>query len=351
MIVPRVIQDYYTQQEPYIAILKKKVGDTLLSYCSGLGYAFLDRIKTVQSLSEKIETGRFSSWSEIDDLYAATIVVPNKDKEEGVIDHIRTLFDIVKSKRRETTENEPDVFRFDHTRVYCQMKDVSISSQVKSIIFEIQIKTVFEYAWGVSTHDLFYKTDIIDWRLSRLAAQLKASVEQLDMIVADHSNAYLHVVPSHSNKMELKKRTLELINLFFDNPEVPEETYPKDKSRLLDNICSVIQKVDIAKIENLFYCANMKADSLKRANFPRSISAFQFFVGVAIENNIQLKENNSLFITFELETIFPSSKKIVRRFMAPNVESEKRAIDYSKRQLTPLQRLRNSQKKKRGGKR
>lgn len=346
MIVPKLIQDYYSQQESYVKILKRKVEETLLPYCSSLGYAFLGRIKTVQSLSEKIETGRFSSWSEIDDLYAATIVVPNKGKEKGVIEHIGTLFDIIKSKRRETTENDPDVFRFDHTRMYCQMKDMSISHQVKSIVFEIQVKTVFEYAWGVSTHDLFYKADIIDWRLSRLAAQLKASVEQLDMIVADSSNAYLHVVPSPSKKTDLRRLTLELITDFFNNPEVPEEICPKDKSRLSDNICSLIKKVDIDKIKHLFSFANVKANILKRANFPRSISAFQFFIGVAIENGIQLNENKALLITFELETIFPASKRISHRFMPPKVEFEKKVFGSPKKQLTPLQRLKKSQRKR-----
>ena len=54
---------------------------------------------------------------------------------------------------------------------------------IYQIQFEIQVKSAFEHAWSVSTHDLVYKNSEINWRKLRLAAQIKATVEQLDMLI------------------------------------------------------------------------------------------------------------------------------------------------------------------------
>ena len=56
MIVPKLIQDYYSQQEPYVKILKRKVEETLLPYCSSLGYAFFGNAKTTGEYG-KVQTG------------------------------------------------------------------------------------------------------------------------------------------------------------------------------------------------------------------------------------------------------------------------------------------------------
>ena len=97
----------------------------------------------------------------------------------------------------------PDVFRFDATRCYCRIRHAEPEPELEprafEITFEIQIKTAFEHAWSVVTHDLVYKTDDISWTKRRLAAQLKAMVEQIDEALVDNFERVAGDVPGTSD--------------------------------------------------------------------------------------------------------------------------------------------------------
>lgn len=45
----------------------------MLNFCDNKGYALTSRIKAIESLAEKIETGRFKKWLELDDLFSCTV--------------------------------------------------------------------------------------------------------------------------------------------------------------------------------------------------------------------------------------------------------------------------------------
>jgi hypothetical protein len=52
-------------------------------------------------------------------------------------------------------------------------------------LFGVQVVTAFEYAWIAATHDLVHKSDDVDWRRLRLAAQpKKAAVKQIEVLIA-----------------------------------------------------------------------------------------------------------------------------------------------------------------------
>ena len=157
-------------------------------FCEIHGYAFSSRIKTIESLAEKIETGRFKNWSNLDDLFACTIIIPTLLHEEEVTKFCKDIFQIERTTKRGQNRKSPDTFTFDSTRIYAKLRrseDINNSEllNIYHITFEIQIKSAFEHAWSVSNHDLVYKNDEIDWKKLRLAAQNKANVEQLDTLI------------------------------------------------------------------------------------------------------------------------------------------------------------------------
>lgn len=187
MLYPSILERKYNEYIPFVKRVSETVKSTLVNFCESKGYAFTSRIKSVESLAEKIETGRFKKWSNLDDLFACTVIIPTLSHEEEVIQFCKNAFEINRTIKRGQNKKAPDVFRFDSTRIYAQIKrtqtlNVDNELSIYNIIFEIQIKSAFEHAWSVSTHDLVYKSSEIDWKKLRLAAQIKANVEQLDTL-------------------------------------------------------------------------------------------------------------------------------------------------------------------------
>lgn len=65
MLVPAAISQHHELIEPYVKVLSERVRDVVQCYCEREGFAFVGRLKSVESLSEKIETGRFGGWSDL----------------------------------------------------------------------------------------------------------------------------------------------------------------------------------------------------------------------------------------------------------------------------------------------
>jgi ppGpp synthetase/RelA/SpoT-type nucleotidyltranferase len=322
MVVSPSIRQEFDKKIPYIKVLCQNVREIILNFCTINGFAFTDRIKTIDSLSEKIESGRFMKLSDIEDFYAVSIIIPNLNSEIQVLDFLKATFKKVELKKRGATPKSPDVFRFDNTRFIGKLKQSGEESEISKINFEVQIKTVFEHAWGVSTHALVYKTDEIDWKLYRIAAQLKSSVEQLDLIVIGAKHLSSHITEHHWPEVKIKKFILNKTNEFLANPNVPDELKPKDSSRFSENLYAFLyssvkdsKKFSII-LSPLFIRANEFANNLGFEKFPRSISLVQYFIGIAHELNIDLNSQKyTPLITLEMETIFPNIKNIRMRFI------------------------------------
>ncbi|NES18014.1 MAG: hypothetical protein F6K41_03585 [Symploca sp. SIO3E6] len=68
MIYPSILERRYQEYLPFVQEVARRVKDTILNFCENNGYAATYRIKTIESLAEKIETGRFKQWSDLDEL-------------------------------------------------------------------------------------------------------------------------------------------------------------------------------------------------------------------------------------------------------------------------------------------
>jgi ppGpp synthetase/RelA/SpoT-type nucleotidyltranferase len=167
------------------------VRDSLLVLCEDRGFALVSRIKTLESVSEKVETGRFDSWASLDDLVAVTVVIPTLTSEPAVVSFLKDSFKEVELRARSSTFKAPEVFRFDCTRFIGQLRspDENSRTPIHDVLFEVQIRSAFEHAWSVTTHALAYKSPEVSWSRLRLTAQLKAAVEQLDTLVLSFEEA------------------------------------------------------------------------------------------------------------------------------------------------------------------
>lgn len=314
MIYPAILDRKYQEYYPFVKQVADRVKATLLNFCEDQGYALTSRIKTIESLAEKIEAGRFKKWSQLDDLFACTVIIPNLLKEAEVRQFCQEKFKVNRIIKRGQNKKPPDTFRFDSTRIYASLKrppeqqETDNFLSIYSITFEIQIKSAFEHAWAVSTHDLVYKSSEIDWKKQRLAAQIKATVEQLDMLIIAFDQASSMINESDYPEIKNQQKLAKLTKDLFEQNKIPEELKPKDMTRFCHNLYNMIKwsgKED--KISKIVKFIKTKVSATSHLKIPRSLSLLQYFLAILVENkeiDFPLK-NYSYHITDELITLYP----------------------------------------------
>lgn len=295
MIIPPVVEQKLRLVEPYLDLVAKRVREEVQKFCESRGYAYLGRKKEISSLSEKIETGRFRAWEDMDDLFACTIVIPTLSEEQSAIQWLQEIFLERGLKRRGTNRKDPSAFRFDATR-FCGSLDPdrnpSASSEMLAIVFEVQIRTAFEHAWSVTTHALAYKSQTASWRFSRLASQMKAAVEQLDqLIMAFEQNAA--VITEHSwPELDAAVRVGAFFKEQAEAGRVPDEVMPASLQRFSENFVSLVKAGSSDRhqfhneLDRSLKALDADIRELSVASFPRSISMFQVCIGVLTRSGI-----------------------------------------------------------------
>jgi ppGpp synthetase/RelA/SpoT-type nucleotidyltranferase len=241
---PSRLAEVYQTTLPAIEAVKSYVSQTLIPWCDRYQYLYTGRIKDLESLAEKIETGRFPSWSSMDDLYACTIVVPTADHEDGVLKFLEEVFDVVELKKKNSTRKPPEVFRFDSTRFVGRIRSqvgLELTPGADAVSFEVQIPSAFDYAWQVVTHDLVYKSEDIDWRKARLVAQLKAAVEQIELIIAGFQANVPFVAESAYPELEAKQRIIAAFKQLIVDGTVSQGLTPHRWSRFAENVYDLVR--------------------------------------------------------------------------------------------------------------
>ncbi|MEU3231369.1 hypothetical protein [Nocardiopsis alba] len=273
----------YAQIENDLLVLEKYVASTLRPWCDKNGYPFKARRKSLQSLSEKLESGRYRRWSDLDDLYACTVVVPTVSHESSVLEFLSSAFFNVETRTRNSTQKSPDVFRFDSTRFIGKVlviPGVDLPEGIERIKFEVQVPTAFEYAWSVVTHDLVYKSDDYDWRKGRLAALLKANVEQIELIISGFQENVSVSPQSPHRESEAKREVATTFKRLIDSGFISEELTPASWSRFADNFYSLVGS----------YAKNKFSTPQKTSDLLRSLEA-----EISSSSNYQYLMSGSLF--------------------------------------------------------
>ncbi|PIG93705.1 hypothetical protein [Gloeocapsopsis sp. IPPAS B-1203] len=160
-----------------------------------------------------------------------------------------------------------------------------------------------------STHDLVYKNSEIDWKRLRLAAQIKANVEQLDTLILAFEKTSLIIQENSFSDIKIKRQLACEINKLFEQGNIPDELQPKDTNRFCDNLYSLVTH---AKKENniaeIIKKIKTEIHSTSYNKIPRSISLFQYLFAILTRNKIIdiPIENYYCHVTKELITLYPN---------------------------------------------
>ncbi len=302
-----------------------RVRETLVSYADPKGWGVSARIKQLDSLSEKIESGRFKTWSDLDDMVAATLVIPTMLHEREALSFLQRVFTQVRLQARGASLKAPDVFRFDSTRfigLLSRPENIDANELAYSIPFEIQIRTAFEHAWSIATHSLTYKNDNVSWERLRLAAHMKSTVEQLDMMILGFEQTSSLIPRSDWPEIAAKSTLTDFFKSLFEGRVLPEELRPKDWSRFADNFYSMLKSSSNLKGKKADELANIAMEKMEPVlrgegdSLPRSVSLIQFlFASLWTRGIIRSPLSKYVpLITNELEDLFPALRKCTERF-------------------------------------
>ncbi len=110
------------------------------------------------------------------------------------------------------------------------------------LTFEIQVRTAFEHAWMATTHALAYKPDRVDWRDLRLAARLKAAVEQLDDLVAGFQETAGRISEQKWPEIAAQRSVAEFFLEKVKNGLIPPEMAPASWFRFSGNLVTIVRK-------------------------------------------------------------------------------------------------------------
>lgn len=326
MIVPAEVAQLYSYLAPYFDQVERRVEDVVLTYCKANGFAYTTRRKTSESIAEKLEGGRYRKWSDLEDILAWTIVIPLLSEEPKVLTYLDAHFQTVQIKKRGDTQKAPDAFRFDSTRFVGRLRrlpSTEFSNEIYETQFEIQIRSAFEHAWSTTTHTLAYKSNSIDWRTLRLAAQLKASVEQLDALVATFGESVGGISESHWPEVAAKAEIVDLFKHLIRAGSIPAELEPKDWSRFADNLFRVLKEglrfrsdETVATVQNVLKRLAVAIEKLPADSVPRSVSLCQMSIGILVEAG-EIKppmDRYVFFVTEAMAELYPAIKAFKNKF-------------------------------------
>jgi|AntAceMinimDraft_12_1070368.scaffolds.fasta_scaffold06911_1 ppGpp synthetase/RelA/SpoT-type nucleotidyltranferase len=275
MKIAKSIRAAYSRSKPDYQRLSDEVCATLQPKVEGESWFFIHRLKEQESFALKIETGRVDDPNRMEDFFACTIVVPTVLQIAKAEEILEEWYEVAARRppKDEVTHKRASDFVFDDLRLYLKQKpsETGRNSDLDGIVFEVQIKTILQYAWGIASHDLIYKTDNVSWPKQRIAFQVKAMLEHAEIAIAEAGRLAESTAIS---KTDLDtSSTLEIIVVlrgFF-----PADRLPRDIRRLAESIRNVLKTCDV-QLSRLN--AILSAERTRFGLLPANISPYAFLV-------------------------------------------------------------------------
>lgn len=324
-MIPQELEEWLSSIRTPLTEVRRRAEQAVRNLCDQHGYAYAGRSKDDSSLAEKLETGRIRRLEEIDDLFGCSVIIPNLAHEGAVLERLASIFVQHNLKRRGQTQKSPEVFRFDASRFIGRLNISEIEdSRLGEILFEIQVRTAFEHAWSVATHTPAYKGARIDWKLERLASQMKALVEQLDSLAVAYDQAAGVLVEHPYRQTECEAQVLSIYQKLFEDGLIPRECEPVRWGLFAKNIVSLAEAADFGKriyLEERVAIVTAAIDlELRRlddrSKYPLSLSVYQFTLGFLIQLKTILSGFRDWYfppVSATLESLFPRVRSVTPR--------------------------------------
>ena len=275
MKIANTIRNTYFNLKEINERLSNEVRSWLEGQVQDNGWFFVHRIKKLESYALKAETGRVSNPARMEDFFACTIIVSTASEISEAESLLLTRYTVTERRPSEDqiTNKRSSNFLFDDLRLYLMLGPSATgrNTDLESLVFEVQVKTILQHAWSIATHDLIYKTDSVSWSKERIAFQVKAMLEHTELAIAEAGR--LADSSTIAKTDDATKKTLEIINsvrAFW-----PTERLPKDTRRLAQIIQSVLSfcNIDPSQLVNI-----LQEEQKRSRTLPMNLSPYAFFI-------------------------------------------------------------------------
>lgn len=324
-MIPPEVRRRYDLASDSIRRVADKVLESVRRYCDGNGFAIAVRpglIKTSESLAQKLESGRYARWSDLDDLFACSIVVPTLAEEPKVIAYLQNSFAEHALKCRGQSQLHPSTFVFASTRFYGKLSPPVRPEEDATVIFEIQIRTAFEHACHVASHAIAYKAKDVDWKQQRIAAQLRASVEQLDAFVDAYLADRLNLISHECRELDDQIRLITGFQRWLAEDRIPLEASPPSWKVFAENVSKLQAAIKWESPgpkggEWVDLVLSACGEQLDATGYDRSVPLFQFVFGCLIVRRKAKaafhKHGYAIVLSDALLEFFPATRAITSR--------------------------------------
>ncbi len=301
MIIPSRISEIYDSLRQGLDLFRKEMDPVLRRIANNCGGFFDSRVKEKTSFAQKLETGRFSDYNEIIDLYGAIIVVATHKEIDLIKKEVLQQFEILKAI--ENRPKEYSSFIYDDLHLHIKYKPQVLVPGKEYLLrpFELQVKTFLQHGWAKATHDILYKGNQMSWPRFRIAYQIKVMLEQSDQILGQIDKA-ADLCPNNSFDIFTQKtKILELMKNKWDTAQLPSNL-----TGLVDEVFDVLR---ICKKQVSFFEQELISSQNRNILSAQSITPFQAILGILIKADFKslckgFKEHRrSIILTQELKDI------------------------------------------------
>ena len=211
--------------------------------------------------------------------------VPNLRYVEDAVNLVSACYEVFDKKPGETVKSRPTDFSFNSIRMNCRLKRGIIDNYLDSCVFEVQVKTLLEHACSKATHDFSYKGGTVSWSRERLAAQIKAVLDNADLSILEMESL------SCSNFLDKRNQSYEKMKsiVLFIRTEwgsASEKIMPHDLKRLAEVTANLLSasNLDVKSLKD----AVQKETDLGRGKHTRNQSIYSIF----LQSLINQKQKN-----------------------------------------------------------
>lgn len=315
MKIERSVRDHYRSLMDIYNPISEEVSSLLKGACEKNGWIYSSRIKEEDSYALKLATGR-----EVDDFFGCSIVVPSLQHVADAVTLVDSCVAIIDRRPKDVIRHRPTEFSFDSVRLYCQLIDSVKPTPMHGKKFEVQVKTLLEQAWSQATHDFSYKGGDISWAKERLAAQLKAMLDNVELSISQITTLSSSAVLGRTHEGYENKAKL----LAYLRDELGKRggvLMPTDIRRLTDIVHDLLEfmTADIADLQRWIENETVAGRGTNSTNF----SAYSLILQSALNQDLKrfcsgLKSKSRHKVFLPSEVVVPAgidlknNRKIVR---------------------------------------
>lgn len=213
-MIPAQLSEGYARALPELEALRARVDNILDALARALGGDYVSRLKTEESVFEKLVRGEWPNLHAMNDLFGGTLLLPRlplAHDQADIRQRLEERFEILHTLSSRT--KRPTEFVYDDLHFILRLKDTPLLTDKRLLrwMFELQVKSYLQHGWAKTTHPVVYKARDESWALSRVAAQTRAMVEVADAAIAQAAEAPFNVdQPAHEPIEERRSLTRAL---------------------------------------------------------------------------------------------------------------------------------------------